>query len=51
MQRRAPSGNMTAARVIVQAERYRYLASSNGVITVRMPISEYLGCEVIWTLD
>jgi hypothetical protein len=38
-----------AGWIVVQAGRYRYLASAdNGGILVRMVLSEYLGCEVIW---
>jgi hypothetical protein len=34
--------------VEVQPERYRYLAFADGSVTIRMVISEYLACEVIW---
>jgi len=32
----------------VQKGRYRYLAAADGAATVRIVLSEYLGCEVIW---
>jgi hypothetical protein len=34
--------------VEVQAGRYRYLAFADGGIIIRMVISEYLACEVVW---
>lgn len=34
--------------VEVQPGRYRYLAFADGGVTIRMVISEYLACEVIW---
>lgn len=33
---------------VVQPERYRYLVSHSGPMTVRLLLSEYLTCEVIW---
>lgn len=35
--------------VEVQAGRYRYLAVAVGAVLIRMVISEYLACEVIWS--
>ena len=34
--------------VEVQPGRYRYLAFADGSVTIRMVISEYLACEVVW---
>jgi hypothetical protein len=34
--------------VEVQPGRYRYLAFADGGVTIRMVISEYLACEVVW---
>jgi hypothetical protein len=34
--------------VEVQPNRYRYLAVAEGTVLIRVVISEYLGCEVIW---
>lgn len=34
--------------IVVQEGRYRYLVSYSQQITVRIVISEYLACEVIW---
>lgn len=33
---------------IVQPGRYRYLVSHSGPIAVRLVLSEYLACEVVW---
>jgi hypothetical protein len=33
---------------ILQLDRYRYLVSQPGAIVVRIVLSEYLGCEVVW---
>jgi hypothetical protein len=41
------SGMMGGWRVI-QEGRYRYLVSHSAGIAVRMVLSEYLACEVIW---
>lgn len=35
----------------VQAERYRYAVIAEGAIMVRIVVSEYLACEVIWNND
>lgn len=35
--------------VIVQEARYRYLATVDSTITVRMVLSEYLACEATWS--
>jgi len=34
--------------VEVQPERYRYLTSVSEGVVIRMVLSEYLGCEVVW---
>lgn len=34
--------------VVVQPSRYRYLACAGPDAAVRMVISEYLACEVVW---
>jgi len=34
--------------IVVQPGRYRYLASVGDGVIIRLVISEYLGCEVIW---
>lgn len=36
--------------MVVQEGRYRYLTSNEEAITVRIVISEFLACEVIWGL-
>jgi len=33
---------------VVQPERYRYLVSHSGPTSVRVVLSEYLACEVVW---
>jgi hypothetical protein len=35
--------------VVVQEGRYRFLTSTGAVI-VRMVLSEYLACEVVWSV-
>lgn len=35
--------------ITIQEGRYRYLAVASGVTMVRIVLSEYLGCEVIWS--
>jgi hypothetical protein len=43
------TGGMGAGGWIeVQPGRYRYLAFGDGSVTIRMVISEYLACEVVW---
>lgn len=34
--------------ITVQPGRYRYLATANSEVRVRLVLSEYLACEVIW---
>lgn len=34
--------------IIVQPGRYRYLATADATVRVRLVLSEYLACEVIW---
>ena len=34
--------------IVVQPGRYRYLAYVDSAVTVRMVLSEYLACEVVW---
>ena len=36
--------------VVVQPGRYRYSVSETGGVIVRMVLSEYLACEVVWEL-
>ena len=38
----------TSPWVEVQEGRYRYLAVAEGAILIRIVISEYLACELIW---
>jgi hypothetical protein len=40
--------DMDGGWVVVQAGRYRYLASAADGALVRIVLSEYLGCEAIW---
>ena len=52
---RPPNGSerfVTQDWVDVQEGRYRYLAfDDDGAITVRIVLSEYLACEVVWAPD
>ncbi len=49
MQRLAESWRGEAGWLIVQPGRYRYIASADPEgVTVKMVLSEYLACEVIW---
>lgn len=34
--------------IIVQPGRYRYMTTVGDGVVVRMVLSEYLGCEVVW---
>ena len=34
--------------VVVQPDRYRYAVVETGGVVVRMVLSEYLACEVVW---
>jgi hypothetical protein len=34
--------------VVVQPDRYRYAVSETGGVLVRVVLSEYLACEVVW---
>lgn len=36
--------------VVVQPDRYRYAVVETGVVLVRMVLSEYLACEVVWDI-
>jgi hypothetical protein len=36
--------------IVVQEGRYRFLASTGDGILVRMVLSEYLACEVVWSV-
>jgi hypothetical protein len=38
----------TSTWCVIQPGRYRYIADASGPITVRIVLSEYLFCEVIW---
>ncbi len=50
MQRMTHPGHLMAGWNIVQDERYRYLAAlDEGIILIRMVMSEYLAAEVIWS--
>lgn len=49
MQRGIIMHGFSSKWVVVQKDRYRYLAAAiAGGIVVRMVLSEYLACEVIW---
>lgn len=48
MIRIASNSSISRPWIIVQPGRYRYLAYENNGIIVRIVISEYLACEVIW---
>ncbi|HEX3530849.1 MAG TPA: hypothetical protein VH988_27620 [Thermoanaerobaculia bacterium] len=48
MQRLVAAPDNQPEWVIVQAGRYRYLASADHDVVVRMVLSEYLACEVVW---
>jgi hypothetical protein len=48
MQRLALSDTGTAEWIVVQPARYRYLASVGDGVLIRMVVSEYLACEVLW---
>ena len=37
--------------VVVQEGRYRYMAGVEDGNVVRMVLSEYLGCKVVWDSD
>lgn len=37
--------------VVVQPSQYRYFVIAEGVVMVRMVVSEYLACEVVWSHD
>lgn len=36
--------------IVVQPDRYRYAVAETGGVIVRMVLSEYLGCEVVWDI-
>lgn len=46
---RASREVMAPGWIDVQPERYRYLAFVGSAVTVRMVLSEYLACEVVWS--
>ena len=48
MQRLAVVWPAAPGWILVQPGRYRYLASVGDGVVIRMVISEYLGCEVVW---
>lgn len=48
MQRQAESWPEGTEWLTVQRGRYRYLASADGRVIIRMVLSEYLACEVVW---
>jgi hypothetical protein len=44
-----PRGTVSPGWVVVQDDRYRYLAVAEHSILVRIVVSEYLACEVVWS--
>lgn len=48
MQRAACGYDLIDGWVQVQPNRYRYLVVAGGEVTVRIVLSEYLACELIW---
>jgi hypothetical protein len=48
MQRLAASVTPNLEWIVVQPGRYRYLVHVDGAVTVRIVLSEYLACEVVW---
>jgi len=48
MQRLAVVWPAVPGWILVQPGRYRYLASVGDGVVIRMVISEYLACEVVW---
>ena len=48
MQRLAMAYPNTPSWIVVQPGRYRYVACVDDIVLVRMVLSEYLACEVIW---
>jgi hypothetical protein len=51
MQRMATSSTGTPEWLVVQPGRYRYLAYVDGTVVIRIVLSEYLACEVVWPPD
>ena len=49
MQRLATAFPVRVNWIIVQSGRYRYMTAVSDGIVVRMVLSEYLGCEVVWS--
>lgn len=49
MQRTAASIPAGADWIIVQAGRYRYMTAVGAATIIRMVLSEYLACEVVWS--
>ena len=48
MQRLVEAGDLSREWIVVQPSRYRYVAFAESTIVVRIVLSEYLGCEVVW---
>jgi hypothetical protein len=48
MQRMLMSEDFAAEWIVVQPQRYRYLAFVGSNLVVRVVLSEYLACEVVW---
>jgi hypothetical protein len=48
IQRAATKWPRNSGWIVVQPGRYRYLISSQSGVLVRIVLSEYLGCEVLW---
>lgn len=48
MQRMLMSEDFAAEWIVVQPGRYRYLAFVGSTVLVRVVLSEYLACEVVW---
>ncbi len=40
--------NLKPSWIVVQPDRYRYLAMASESVVIRLVIREYLGAEVIW---
>lgn len=49
MQRLTTEYSNTPEWIVVQPGRYRYVAFVDDTVVVRMVLSEYLACEVIWS--
>lgn len=44
----AENSDVTDSWVVVQVNRYRYIALQDGGVLVRIVISEYLACDIYW---